>query len=413
MRARVIGIVAAVVTVGSCAAVTGAATLQPGQCAWPLKADPDLVNVAWPDEGAQYWATPFTVAPGTSMTISGRFPRGRYMSFHLYEGTTPVDAITDVQLTPDTGVNPFVVGADRARAGTYTLHVVAGQRPKNAQPNTLYAASLNGEPNVSGVILYRIYLPEVDQRGGVGLPDVAYGAGPGGPALAPPLPPCQDLMPNTGSPLNDTIRGASLPYSAQPSSSPAPAWGISRSRPSPTTAGPVTVYTGNVFFANFDNVYLSLLVWRNAGDLVALRAKAPTFPDTRGAKRMPAGQVRYWSICSNDFPTTRYVACLADEHAKVDRNGYFTVVISDPAHKPANLRASDNWLPAGAYPDIFLLYRQMLPAPDFAQAIALAPDAASAPQTMGAYYPDTKVCSTAQFQKDRCGLPGTAPARKR
>jgi hypothetical protein len=27
---------------------------------------------------------------------------------------------------------------------------------------------------------------------------------------------------------------------------------------------------------------------------------------------------------------------------------------------------------------------------------------------MGAYYPDTKVCSTAQFEKDRCGLPAPA-----
>jgi hypothetical protein len=260
-----------------------AASVHPGQCAWPIKADPDLVNVAWPDEGAQYWATPFTVAPGTTMTIRGRFPRGRYMSFHLYEDSTPVDALTDVALRPDTGVNPFVAGADRSRAGTYRVHVVAGPRPTHPAANTLYAESLNGEPNVAGVILYRIYLPERDAQGGVPLPDVAYGDGAG---VAPPLPPCQDAVPPTGSPLNDAIRGGSLPYDAQASSSDAPAWGISRSRPSATTAGPVSVRTGNPFFANQN-----------------------------------------------------------------------------------------------------------------------ALDAASAPTTMGAYYPETKVCSTAQFDKDRCGLP--------
>jgi hypothetical protein len=393
------------------APATGA-TVHPGQCAWPIKADPDLINVAWPDEGARYWATPFTVAPGTTMTIGGRFPSGRYMSFHLYEGSTPVDAITDVALTADTGVNPFVTGADRSRAGTYTVRVVAGPRPAHPAANTLYADSLNGEPNVSGLILYRIYLPERDERGGVGLPDVAYGAGPDGTDLAPALPLCQDAASPTGSPLNDAIRGGSLPYSAQPASSDAPAWGISRSRPSATTAGPASVRTGNPFFANFDNVYLSLLVWRDAGDLVALRAKAPTFADTRGARRMPGGQVRYWSICSNDFPTQRYVACLADEHAIVDRAGYVTLVVSDPGHKPANLGRADNWLPAGTYPDIFLLYRQMLPAAGFAQAVQNAPDAASAPKTMGAYYPETKVCSTAQFAKDRCGLPEGARASR-
>ena len=34
---------------------------------------------------------------------------------------------------------------------------------------------------------------------------------------------------------------------------------------------------------------------------------------------MPAAQLRYFSICVNDFPTTRYVACLPDERITVDR----------------------------------------------------------------------------------------------
>ena len=401
-----VGVAVAALALALAAPGAPAVTVDPGQCAWPLKADPDLLNIAWPDEGARYWATPFVAAPGTTMTIRGRFPHARYMSFHLYEGSTPVDALTDVDIAPERGVNPFVTGARRDQPGTYTVRVAAGPRPERPEPNTLYAGSLNGEPNVTGVILYRIYLPEGDSRGGAGLPDVHYGVGDDGAALAPPLPPCQDAAPTVPATLNPLIRAADLPYDAQRSSSPAPAWGISRSRPQPTTAGPVTVRTGNAFFANFDNVYLSLLVTRDAGDLVAFRARAPTFADTRGATRMPGGQVRYWSICSNDFPTTRYVACLADEQAAIDAGGYVTVVVSDPAHKPRNLRPEDNWLPAGAYPDIFVLYRQMLPAPDFDQAIARAPDAAAAPGTMGPYYPDTRVCSTAQFERDRCALGG-------
>ena len=81
------------------------------------------------------------------------------------------------------------------------------------------------------------------------------------------------------------------------------------------------------------------------------------------------------------------------------------MVISDPAHKPTNLTPTDNWLPWGPYPDTFVLYRQMLPDPSFTQAIAFAPSAADAPQTMGDYYPVTKICTTAQFEASRCGLP--------
>jgi hypothetical protein len=372
-------------------------------CGWPIKADPDVVNIAWPDQSAEYWAAPFYAAPGSTMTIRGQFPQARYMSFHLYEGSMPVDAVTDYQLQPASGSNPYLPGATRALGGTYALHVVYGQRPQNPAPNTLYAASLNGEPNVSGLIIYRLYLPQLDATGGVPLPEIDYTAATG----ASPLP-CPDTSAVDNGAVNQLIRNSNLPAewpSQVPPTSAAPSWGLSRSGASTTSAGPVGVRTGNPFFANFDNVYLSLTVFRDRGDVVAFRAKAPTFVNTSRARVMPTAQLRYWSICSNDFPTTRYVACLPDQDVRVDRQGFFNFVISDPAHRPSNLLRTDNWLPAGPYPDIFVLYRQMLPETSFTQAIAFAPDAAGAPRTMGDYYPETRVCSTAVFERGRCGLP--------
>lgn len=372
-------------------------------CGWPVKADPDLVNVAYPDQSAEYWAAPFYASPGSTMTILGQFPLARYMSFHLYEGSMAVDHVTDYQLQPATGTNPYVPGAPRTPGGTYVLHVVFGQRPQNPAPNTLYAASLNGEPNVAGLILYRIYLPQGDATGGVPLPQISYTDATGTSQL-----PCPDASSVGNGALNQAIRDSSLPVSwpsPVPPTSSAPAWGISHSGPSTTSAGPVGVQSGSPFFPNFDNVYLSLTVFRDRGDVVAFRAKAPTFADTARARVMPAAQLRYWSICSNDFPTTRYVGCTPDQSTRLDRQGFFTVVISDPAHRPANLLRTDNWLPAGPYPDIFVLYRQMLPASSFGQAVAFAPSATAAPQTMGAYYPVTRVCSKSAFEKSRCGLP--------
>jgi hypothetical protein len=403
-----VGIALLVATTPAAAAPATPAAAPSTTCGWPLKADPDLVNIAWPDESASYWAAPFYAAPGSTMTIQGRFPLARYMSFHLYEGSMPVDAVTDYQLQPAAGTNPYVAGAPRALGGTYVLHVVYGQRPQNPAPNTLYAASLNGEPNVAGLILYRLYLPQGDATGQVPLPEVHYTGATGASAL-----PCPDTSSVDNGSLNQIIRSSSLPVSwpsQVPPTSTAPTWGISRSAPSTTSAGPVGVRTGNPFFANFDNVYLSLDAYRDRGDVVAFRAKAPTFAQTSGAQVMPSAQVRYWSICSNDFPTTRYVACTPDQGMRLDRQGFFTVVISDPAHKPSNLLPSDNWLPAGPYPDIFVLYRQMLPETSFAQAIQFAPSASGAPETMGAYYPDTRICSTAAFEQSRCGLPTVKPS---
>lgn len=397
--------VAALFTVARPAA---AQSVDPGDCAWPIKADPDRVNVAFPDEAARYWATPFEVAPGTSMTIRGRFPDARYLSFHIYEGSMPLDALADVELVPDRGSpNPFLAGADRSSRGTYTIRVVYGKRPADAPPNTLYAESLNGEPNVAGLILYRTYLPEGDQYGRAGLPRVSYGSSDPGEPSSAPLPSCQDVVPVQNGTINEALRGQSAP--AGPGSSDPPAWGISRSRPSSQEVGPATVRQGGVFFPNFHNVYLSLLARRDQGEVVAFRAKAPTFASTRGAAFMPLGQVRYWSICTNDFPTTRYVACLEDQRIKTDADGYFTMVLSDPDHKP-RLGPSDNWLPTGPYPDTFVLYRQMLPAPGFAEAIERSPSAEEAPKSMRAFYPTTKICPKAAFEKDRCGLP-TAAAR--
>jgi hypothetical protein len=401
MKLRTTILVAACVALA--AAPSAAAAAPVTTCGWPLKADPDLLNIAWPDESADYWAAPFYAAPGSTMTIRGQFPLARYMSFHLYEGSTPVDAVTDYQLQPATGSNPYVSGNPRTLGGTYVLHVVYGQRPHNPPPNTLYAASLNGEPNAAGLILYRLYLPQGDQMGQVPLPEVDYTDATGASTL-----PCPDTSAVDNGTVNQIIRSSSLPAewpSQVPPTSTAPTWGISRSAPSTTSEGPVSVRTGNPFFANFDNVYLSLDVYRDRGDLVAFRAKAPVFADTAGAKVMPSAQLRYWSVCSNDFPTTRYVACTPDQGMRLDRQGYFTVVMSDPVHKPANLLRTDNWLPAGPYPDIFVLYRQMLPAQSFTQAIAFAPSPAAAPQTMGAYYPATRICSTAAFEQNRCGLP--------
>ena len=384
------------------------ADLSEGSCAFPLHADPDLLNIAYPDESAQYWMGEIALAPGTTATITGRYPKARYFSFNAYEGSMPVDAIADYRIHPTTGINPFVAGASRAtagtaKAGTYSIKVVGGARPAPTAraANTLYAGQgLNREPLPATVILYRVYLGSPNSQGGVALPTIDYAS----PASAgASIPACQQLQPATGGALNRQVQTQSAPYNSSATTVTRPTWGVSQSSATAKSAGPLAVYSASPFFPNIDNVYLSLEVTRNTGDVVAIRLFPPTVPDD-SSPTMGSAQLRYWSLCTNDFPTTRYVACLPDKAAKRGPGGYVTIVVSDPAHKPTNLRPTDNWLPAGPYPDIFLLYRNMLPANSFSHAVQDVPAGTNPAKSMGAYYPQAYVCTTARYEKDRCGL---------
>jgi hypothetical protein len=379
-----------------------------GSCPFPLHADPDLLNIAYPDQSAQYWLGEVAVPPGTTATISGSFPRARYFSFNAYEGSMPVDAIADYEIRARTGVNPFVTGVNRAsagtpKAGTYSIKVVGGPRPaaKARAANTLYAGQgQNGEPQAAAFILYRVYLGVPNSQGGVALPTISYARAA---SATTSIPACQQLQPATGGALNDEVQSQSAPYNSSASTVTRPVWGVSQSSATARTIGPVSVYSSSPFFPNIDNVYLSLEVTRNTGDVVAVRLFPPTVPDDT-APVMRTSQLRYWSLCTNDFPTTRYVACLADKAARRGSEGYVTIVISDPAHKPHHLRPGDNWLPAGPYPDIFLLYRNMLPSNSFTHAVQDVPAGSPPAKTMGAYYPQAYVCTTARFDQDRCGM---------
>ena len=389
------GLVGTMLAAALLALPSGAAAA--GQCSWTVRSDPDRVNVAYPDESATYWATQYAAAPGSELRITGTYPHARYFSFHVYEGGVPIDHLYDAQIAPARGVNPFHPGADRRTPGTYSLRVVPDAPPSDpAQraPNTLYTGHgvAAGEPVPVVTIIYRVYLGEGDLAGGVGLPGVEYRAGGQGASVPEGCPDSTQASAPGG--VNDALRQTSLPGSWPQPTGTAPAWGVARS-------GGAT----NPFFPNFDVTYLSLSVYRNAGDVVAFRVKAPTFVHTRGEATFGTGQLRYWSICVNEQASNRYVACLPDQDAKVDRKGWLHVVISDPAHRPSRLDPLDNWLPAGPYPDVFVLFRHMLPADDFAFAAQRVPADKTPADVLGDYYPQTKVCSAAQFDADRCGLP--------
>ena len=111
-----------------------------------------------------------------------------------------------------------------------------------------------------------------------------------------------------------------------------------------------------------------------------LRGKAPTAPTTHGGDPvMGDGELRYWSICSNQgLSNTRVNDCLFDEEIPLDANGFYTVIVSREEDKPRNAvtECGIGWLPMaedgdGLFdPDVTVVQiRHMLTSPDFEHSV--------------------------------------------
>lgn len=240
---------------------------------------------------------------------------------------------------------------------------MAGDRPENPEPNTLYARATNGVIPV----IYRVYRPDagLDAMGGTGLPRTTVHA-PGGGAyeLADCGASTSDFDPHGVFPEGRTRLGGRATPPPH-----APQW-----------AG----REGGGLFPNPDNKYLATLV--DSGRTAVVRGRVPETPDTfSGAARMQPAQLRYWSMCSGDGPSTSTLGCLVDDELPVDENGEFTIVVSAPENRP-DPGCGVAWLPANSG-ETLLIMRNMLPAEDFPNSVQGA-DPENPQPVMGPYYPE-------------------------
>ena len=144
-----------------------------------------------------------------------------------------------------------------------------------------------------------------------------------------------------------------------------------------------------------------------------MRAKAPTTPKTfKGEARWSdAGELRYWSWCSNQgFGTARVNACVFDEEEPIDVQGYYTIVMSRASDRPRNAMTECGvaWLPMADEGDgtgeadlSILLMRQMLGAGEFKNALHTILKQEGIEQGMGAYFPRGRYMSNSAFETAR------------
>lgn len=377
-------------------------------CAWSVRADEEALNVAYPDTAATYWAIGYALAEGEELEITGTYPDARYASFISYgPAGGAIDVLTDADLVPDEpGTNPFAGGAE---GGTYTVRLT-GDEPQTeagSAPNVLAAVrgevapeASGGAPEptlppgeelpphqdllgsgagdddaVAGTALYRVYLAgDEDDPAGGALPAITLVAADGG---RTEIPTCEEPAPSP--------RALEL----------AQANGPPTDREAPSQPIFVRPETGAAnLFPNPDNVYIATIAFHRPGVVVVVTGKAPT----HGLD----GQVRYWSLCTDEYRKPYPVShCVADEDVAVAEDGTYTFVISTPEDRPATATADHGvtWLEWGSTEhDNLLLMRHMLADPDFAESAINAEPGALARDSMGAYAPEGRYCTIADFE---------------
>lgn len=388
---------------------SGAATSTARACGWIIEPTAGSQNILFPDTGTEYLGAAIPVPPGGYIELTGQFPHARYMSFVGYTSTLqPTTHLIDTQIVPDPGsTNPFLSGADRGAAHrSYTVRILSGAPPAGGgAPNTLYDTSPTGQSGHG--FAYRIYSPDsgTGEFGGVPAPQITLVLA-GGARV--PLPSCP--APPSDALLTSTLAGAGLAKWYLPAagllSAPVPVWHkyinaangyatflTGGEHVPPAVAAEVAQLTQQLpagLGENPDNKYVFTNLSHEFGAAAVFRAKLPSTPRTLGGEPTmdTAGtQLRYWSMCTGEAGT-QTLGCVVDEQVAL-RHGDYTVEVSTAADRPSDAwlrRCGVTWLPWGPLPQGLVLMRNMLPAPDFRQAIQDAtPGTEQA--TMGAYYP--------------------------
>lgn len=334
------------------------------ECAWPVMANRETLNVAFPDTASTYWSYRYRVRPGTEIEISGQPITGRYFSLNTYSYRgVNLDGVSDAELGAAPG------GATAPAAWRVVLR--GGVKP-GAQPGVL-AATADADERGFGVLIYRVYVPDdpADPQAGAPLPTITIRRG----GEAEVLQTCEHPG---GSLLVELFLRAFAPRPTEK-----------------LNAEPIFIRPESAegFFPNRDNKYLAALTSWEPGRVAVVRGRAPAVP----------GDVRYWSFCSNEYrlpyPVT---ACRYDGQVTLDTQGNYTFVVSTEADRPANAtpEAGVNWLPWGDTDEVnILLVRNMLPAPGFAHAIQKVTPGARGEVVMGAFYPQAWYCTRERFEK--------------
>jgi len=407
-------------------------TAPPSDCLWvgASAIDNEQLNFAYPDSSVSYWIAVYNLPPdGAQITFEHRFPHSRFMSLTSYLSTgATVDQLTDREIVPANGAtNPFAEGNPRNDPHRlFSVTVKSAELPAAPGPTTeniLYDGT--ADTTVPRVLVYRNYVSDdgTDSTGNAGLPRVTLHMADGSivqgeeacEILNIPFQPSAFLFPEdtyaelraTDPSQNPPVLRAQYTREFQ--------WRCSFDgdcSDTPPRESPL--------FPNKDNATLYGFLSRKYGEVLVFRGKIPETPKTfeGGNGVFMEGELRYWSICQNEYYSTKGKGCLFDEQVSINDDGFYTIVTSRPEDRPDNATEECGvgfipWPDDGDgfgivegreshTDDAYLIVRNTLPSADFQQAIQNTQTSGDEVEVLGEFLPKGQYFTKTEFEGLGC-----------
>jgi len=350
------------------------------------------------------------VKNGEKILVRGEFPHARYVSFTIYDQDFMfVDKLSDRDLVPVSGKNPFLPGVDRSgKTGEFELTILMDRPPSGPRPaNTLYAGvNHQGGTNKLLIFVYRVYLAD---RG------LGYRDGNAMAAYGGVNPPCFQIMASDGhsycpDPQKLRAQVARTELSIISANlgtilNPRKAFGKPESPPIWLNNASTETKRESTFVLNDDTAYLVLPVSAQFGDLLVLRWNPPRTPQETytGQPFPPDYDLRYWSITfaylDHSRPLLVYTeSTVADIDVPTLPDGTRQLVIGlGGIARPASVPAAQ-WH-SFKHKQGYLFMRNIMIQPDYpGNFFKLPPGKIS--MAYDKYTPGGVYCSAAEFAKN-------------
>jgi len=376
--------------------------------AWPSAGSP-LTSNRFPylldTSASNYFSNRFWHGPGApegfvevpvggKVVFRGEYLRCRYFAFHPSDfDTNTLPTLVDEDIVPDEGSgNPFREAVEPGSERRFTVQMVFAPQPDKPEPNTMYVGEKrNGGANPAVFLLLRttdsVLGAMPPNSTGVDLPTLEVLDAEGNVVSCyeqvTPYPEGSELP-------RETTRFASLPIPdhramvAPEAFNTRSNWGL-----------PYDI------LASDDLLYLNTPYASRLGEVLVVRAKKFATPHTPPQPVYDKGlQIRGFTVTNYNFWAGICNDAVVDRELALDEDGYFTIVVSSEANRPANAVPEEgvNWMDWGPYLDGQLTFRILLRQQPLVQRLKAYALGESDDPEVEPYMPVARHCSRAEFE---------------
>lgn len=332
-----------------------------------------------------------SIPEGGKAVFRGQYLRCRYFAFHPSDfDTNTLPTLIDRDIRPDPeSANPFAQAVPEGAGQRFTVELNFQAPPENPAPNTMYGGlTRKGERNMAVFLLLRTtasFLGAMPPNStGVDLPSLTVYDADGNEVLhleeANPYPEGCELPRETTQfaslPIPD-CRGLVEPEKFNTRSN----WGL-----------PYDI------LASDDLLYLNAPFTERLGPVMVVRGKAFRTPNTpHEPVYLPEMQIRGFTITTYNFWAGICNDAIVDHELNLDDEGYYTVFVSRPEHKPDMSQLPHaNWIDWGPYLDGQFTFRMLLRNDDTLRRLKLHAEGEQYDAELAPYMPVAKHCSVEQ-----------------